>query len=480
MSAPRSRQYRRVAQACDNCRYDLYLHLACTRLRQACSFSDARQMSEDSASKIETRMSSRLEQLEDKLDSLINRVGPQSLHETTPSTASERNKRLPSFSSIAPDTSLSFSALTPNNTATRAIEFYFRHIHRQPLWLFDDHSLPNPETSEDLIYAILAISTIYGATEFSGDDLQNLEVYNKTARKGVMLKIAEGNITIQSIQTLCLLAYFNFVSGDIAMAGFDIALAKNMIQLTPDQDSRSNSLTHPQEKSKLFWSLHFLSFTCGAPVLLPSIQDSINTPRLSTIETQSPLTHCIATPRVSAGHHETLVNIWPESLKICGLWSDVRLLLKTADEKGLRLADPFFAQAAAIASIFYEAFGDVAAPQFPNYSDQPSEGRPAWGGNSSTDDEQELPQPDVSSPPTDMRESTVHYASPPAWVMGRAESDSQVGSAEAGDGETIAMHDEVAGDDVAANSLAWGPWENLGPMGENFCMNMDWWDMSQF
>jgi hypothetical protein len=64
--------------------------------------------------------------------------------------------------------------------------------------------------------------------------------------------------------------------------------------------------------------------------------------------------------------------------------------------------------------------------------------------------------------------------------MGRAESDSQVGSAEAGDGEVITMHKEVAGDYIAVNSLAWGPWENLGPMGENFCMNMDWWDMSQF
>ncbi|KAH7236490.1 hypothetical protein BKA59DRAFT_427005 [Fusarium tricinctum] len=618
MSAPRSRQYRRVAQACDNCR--------------------------------------RLEQLEDKLDSLINRVGPQSMQEATPSTTLERNNRLPSF-----------SASTPNNTVTRAIEFYFRHIHRQPLWLFDDHSLPNPDTSEDLICAVLAISTIYGATEFSGHDLQSPDVYSKTARKGVMSKIAEGNMTIQNIQTLCLLAYFNLVSGDIAMAGFDIALAKNMIQLIPDRDSRSNSSTHSQEKSKLFWSLQFLSFTCGAPVLLPLIQDSIDTPRLSTIEAQSPLTHCVATPRVSAGQYETLLNIWPESLKVCGLWSDIRIyvarcieglakypwkpdsdytklcsrmmeyemahplslsynavnfpgispqnvqanrsdwlpwlriqvtyhtihcvlnhpslytamtntprdklggntfwrtsyekalrhctwisrLLRTADEKGLRLADPFFAQAAAIASTLHlywtrtsdsqlqassmkhlevcrkligemamcwpvcrrieEALNrfietahrrkvtgtnratiaatktsliwtliDVAAPQFPNFSDPPSEGRHTWGGNSSTEDEHELPQPEVSSPPIDMRESTVHYASPPAWVMGRAESDSQVGSAEAGDGEVITMHNEVAGDYVAVNGLAWGPWENLGPMGENFCMNMDWWDMSQF
>jgi hypothetical protein len=108
------------------------------------------------------------------------------------------------------------------------------------------------------------------------------------------------------------------------MAGFDLALAKNMIQLIPDRDLRSNSSIH-QGKSRLFWSIHFLSFTCGAPVLLPSIQDSIDTPRHSTIETQSPLTYCIETPRVSAGQHETLVNIWPESLKVCGMWSDVRV-----------------------------------------------------------------------------------------------------------------------------------------------------------
>ncbi|KAM0236222.1 hypothetical protein ACHAP5_009473 [Fusarium lateritium] len=183
MSAPRTRQYRRVAQACDNCRRkkircpgERPRCSACTRLRQACSFSDSRHLSEDSARTVETRMSSRLEQLEDKLDSVINRLGIS----------------------------------TSSDTVNRAIEFYFRHIHRQPLWLFDEHSLPNPDTSEGLICAILAINAIYRATEFGEDDSQSPDVYSKTARTGVMLKIAEGNVTIQSTQTLCLLAYFNF------------------------------------------------------------------------------------------------------------------------------------------------------------------------------------------------------------------------------------------------------------------------------
>ncbi|KAM0482140.1 hypothetical protein ACHAP7_004366 [Fusarium lateritium] len=266
------------------------------------------------------------------------------------------------------------------------------------------------------------------------------------------------------------------------------------------------------------------------------------------------------TPKNKLGGNTFWRSSYEKALRHC-TW--ISRLLRTADEKGLRLADPFFAQAAAIASTLHlywtrtsdsqlqtssmkhlevcrrlisemaicwpvcrrivsrrflqkiilltsskeEALNrfietaqrrrgtsadraaiktsliwillDVAAPQFPNYSDQTSEGRQAWGGNSSTDDEDELPQPEVSPPPVDMRESTVHYASPPAWVLERTENDSHIGSTDA-DGETIAMHDELAGDYVAANGLAWGPWENLGPMGENFCMNMDWWDMSQF
>lgn len=119
---------------------------------------------------------------------------------------------------------------------------------------------------------------------------------------------------------------------------------------------------------------------------------------------------------------------------------------------------------------------DVAAPQFPNYHDQSVHGRDVWGGHAATQDEDGLPRSEASSPPTDMRESTAQYASPPAWISERTDANPQ----ETVENEEITVQQGVSSEHVTTHDLAWGPWENLGPMGENFSMNMDWWDMNQF
>ena|SRR6478609_7062136 len=99
----------------------------------------------------------------------------------------------------------------PTEVTTRAIDFYFRHIHRQPLWLFGERPLLPSDTSEELIYAMLALSMTYNTEDVPMDNLQSPDSYNKTARRGVMLKIAEGRVTIRCAQALCLLAYYNFI-----------------------------------------------------------------------------------------------------------------------------------------------------------------------------------------------------------------------------------------------------------------------------
>ncbi|KAF5695379.1 hypothetical protein FDENT_462 [Fusarium denticulatum] len=652
MSAPRSRQYRRVAQACDNCRRkkircpgERPRCSACTRLRQQCSFTEPSPINDDTTTRLENRMSSRLEQLEDKLDNQISRVVPPSIQETTPTSSSDRNNRIPSFSSTSPHTTLPLISSLPTEVTTRAIDFYFRHIHRQPLWLFGERPLLPSDTSEELIYAMLALSMTYNAEDMPMDNLQSPDSYNKIARRGVMLKIAEGRVTIRCAQALCLLAYYNFILGNIPMAGFDIATVQNMIQLLPGSERNLSSSAVSQDISRLFWSIQCLSSSCGKPVLLPSIPTSIDAPQMLTVETRDSLGSCIPAPKAThSGLRETLVDVWSQSLKICELWSDVRLyvakcfeglakrpwlpdsdytrlcsrmleiemiwpisisynaakfpeipplevesnrmdwlpwlrvqmtyhtihcvlnhpslytvmaetpnsrlggdsfwrasylkalrhctwvsrLIRTAGEKNLRLADPFFAQAAAIASTlhlywtrtndsqlqassvrnleehtldqFIESTDrstqmatdksspavvrtsliwvllDVAASQFPNYHDQSVHGRDVWGGHAATQDEDGLPRSETSSPPTDMRESTAQYASPPAWVSERTDTNPQ----ETVENGAITVQHGVSNEHVTTRDLAWGPWENLGPMGENFSMNMDWWDMNQF
>ncbi|KAF4943568.1 hypothetical protein FGADI_13326 [Fusarium gaditjirri] len=76
----------------------------------------------------------------------------------------------------------------------------------------------------------------YNTNDMPMDNLQSPDSYNNTARRGVMLKIAEGRVTIRFAQALCLLAYYNFILGNIPMAGFDIATVQNMIQLLPGSE----------------------------------------------------------------------------------------------------------------------------------------------------------------------------------------------------------------------------------------------------
>jgi hypothetical protein len=91
----------------------------------------------------------------------------------------------------------------------KAIGFYFQHIHRQPLWLFDD---PLQDLSDALIHAIMALFSTFYASSLDKQGVESPGVYYKAARTSVMLTIAQGSMTTQSSQILCLLAYYNFVS----------------------------------------------------------------------------------------------------------------------------------------------------------------------------------------------------------------------------------------------------------------------------
>lgn len=92
-----------------------------------------------------------------------------------------------------------------------------------------------------------------------------------------------------------------------------------MMQLIPE-----NHLdTTPEAKSKLFWSIQFLSFICSAPILLPSILQETSSPQLLSAEPGDPLADCIPTPKAEGT--EPLADIWSQSLKLCSLWTDIRL-----------------------------------------------------------------------------------------------------------------------------------------------------------
>lgn len=88
---------------------------------------------------------------------------------------------------------------------------YFKSIHRQPLYLFDSTCPVSSNSNEELLCVILALSTRYNSSEFTDTELQSPELYSNAARKLIMIKIADETVCLQTLQALCLLAFFNLV-----------------------------------------------------------------------------------------------------------------------------------------------------------------------------------------------------------------------------------------------------------------------------
>lgn len=63
----------------------------------------------------------------------------------------------------------------------------------------------------ELICVILALSVTYDDAGFSDSGLRSPLFYGNTARRLIMLKVAEGTVDLQSVQALCLLAFFNLI-----------------------------------------------------------------------------------------------------------------------------------------------------------------------------------------------------------------------------------------------------------------------------
>ena len=89
---------------------------------------------------------------------------------------------------------------------TSGIDLYFQYCHRQPVWCFDRDELEeNGCLSKELIFSIMALTFRFsrerGQTHNYGDNARNL----------IMLRIANGSVELETIESLCLLSYSSFI-----------------------------------------------------------------------------------------------------------------------------------------------------------------------------------------------------------------------------------------------------------------------------
>jgi hypothetical protein len=95
----------------------------------------------------------------------------------------------------------------PSSSAiAKAIDLYFEYCHRQPIWCFDRDEVSDPSClSEELVCCLLALTSRFSR------DRESLQHYGDSARSLIMLRMANGTVELETIESLCLLSYSSFL-----------------------------------------------------------------------------------------------------------------------------------------------------------------------------------------------------------------------------------------------------------------------------
>ncbi|KIX07126.1 uncharacterized protein Z518_05103 [Rhinocladiella mackenziei CBS 650.93] len=343
-----ARGFRRVLQACENCRRkktrcpgEKPRCSNCTRLRQTCHYSGSELISEQPRENSGRNLEDRLAQLEEKMEMILDRPRDSPRQGETPHSTRERSETAFITSPAAQISSVSCSSLLPSKEViTKAIDIYFLCSHRQPLWLFDPADALSPDSCEELVFAVLGLSVQYAPDDFVGAQIQAPEAYNAAARSLIMLRMANATVNFSTLQALCLLAFSNLVSNDCQLAALHATLVKNLLQCS-GVDSQLGQDRTPvfEEQRRLFWSVSTLDSLCGLQVKVPSLLDDIHNPRYLAVEgmLQQTTAPCPLLPQdLYTDDGEKSIGIWGHMVRSATLWGEVRNYVSRCAEGQVR------------------------------------------------------------------------------------------------------------------------------------------------
>ncbi|KAJ5634307.1 hypothetical protein N7528_002149 [Penicillium herquei] len=143
---------------------------------------------------------------------------------------------------------------------THAIDLYFQYCHRQPIWCFDREEVKDPGyISEELVCSIITLTSRFS------QDHEEVQQYGDTARTLVMLRIANGTVELETIESLCLLSYSSFLDGNGHLGRFHLGLALQLCRSAMLDLNSTYGIECPaaERKKRLFWSLQSLEQTYG-------------------------------------------------------------------------------------------------------------------------------------------------------------------------------------------------------------------------
>ncbi|KAL3459429.1 hypothetical protein BJX64DRAFT_301280 [Aspergillus heterothallicus] len=241
------RPMKRVRQACEPCRRkksrcpgEKPVCSFCQRLGQQCAYTQGE--TEIPAADIAKRLSS----VEDKLEQLTRGLRPHSTPEATRPSLVQPNLQQNDLSTVA--------------------HLFLNCCNYQPLPLFYPDGFVESLEGRDpeLILAIHAVSLRFGRSPDGSDLRPYIGDCARRARALVMERVGRGPVELSTLQTLCLLAMFDFTAGDTVQAGLHLNMAAYLAQSVNTNGETLGALhAEMDEKRRCLWSIYLLQSLQG-------------------------------------------------------------------------------------------------------------------------------------------------------------------------------------------------------------------------
>ncbi|KAI1333262.1 hypothetical protein F5Y16DRAFT_407173 [Xylariaceae sp. FL0255] len=220
----------------------------------------------------------------------------------------------------------------PNTRPSRrdiatGLHLYFKHCHRQPIWCFERQDVSDYSAlPHELVCSVLSLTSRFSQRR------DQLQIYGNNARPLIMLRIANGTVGVETIESLCLLAYSFFIDGNINLGQFHLGLAVQLCRSAMLDLESVYAVEDPtmERKKRLFWSLQLLEQFYGRQTGLPNVPIEIGTPSFYSGGRGERL-HSGLNPTVPALPTDNLGSseasepgIWNISIHLGLVWSRVR------------------------------------------------------------------------------------------------------------------------------------------------------------
>ncbi|CAI7614397.1 unnamed protein product [Penicillium manginii] len=295
----------------------------------------------------------RLAYLEEKVNLILNgnrppqdqsNSGPNDIPDTAYSGASYPSSGEPGNNFSDPfllGVGLDDSKLHASSRLSQAIGLYFQYCHRQPIWCFDREEVKDPShVSEELACSIITLTSRFS------QERDELIHYGDSARTLVMLRIANGTVELETIESLCLLSYSSFLDGNIQLGRFHLGLALQLCRSSMLDLDTAYGIECPsaERKKRLFWSLQALEQSYGQINGILSIPSEVlRSFYVSTGDDSEQHTARKLDPKPPPLPHDEIgcsgpdaTGIWSLALHFGWVWSRVRTYLYDCAQSKLR------------------------------------------------------------------------------------------------------------------------------------------------